>query len=121
MHSFIRYPKPLRTGDKIAVTAPSSGVEESLHVLLREAKDRVTQAGFTVIEGSTIWNQCKGASAPKEERAKELMGFLSDPSINTIIPPWGGEFLIDLLPLIDGKRYGPFHQNGSWDIRTSAR
>jgi muramoyltetrapeptide carboxypeptidase len=97
----IQYPRPLKVGDRIAVTAPSSGVQERFHILLHKARERVTQAGYSVIEGETIWTQNKAASAPKEKRAEELLKFLSDDSISAIIPPWGGQFLIDILPLID--------------------
>jgi muramoyltetrapeptide carboxypeptidase len=101
MSKSIIYPKPLKKGDRIAVTAPSSGVEEHLHILLHQARENVTRAGFTVVEGETIWTENKAASAPKEKRAQELMNFLCDDSISAIIPPWGGQFLIDILPLLD--------------------
>ncbi|WP_044639866.1 S66 family peptidase [Risungbinella massiliensis] len=99
--SIIRYPKPLQIGDQIAVTAPSSGVEKEIHHFLLESRIRLTQAGYNIHEGKTIWNQYKSASAPKEVRANELMDYLTDPSVSAIIPPWGGEFTIDILPLLD--------------------
>ncbi|WP_331871704.1 hypothetical protein [Cohnella abietis] len=34
----IIYPEPLRRGDSIAITAPSSGVENELHHLLEKSK-----------------------------------------------------------------------------------
>lgn len=97
----IQYPKPLLVGDQIAVTAPSSGVEKEIHHFLHEARNRLTQEGYIIREGETIWTQRKSASASKEVRAKELMDFLTDPSISAIIPPWGGEFTIDILPFLD--------------------
>src|SRR5699024_6771917 len=97
----VNYPKPLKTGDKIGVTAPSSGVEEHLHLLLHKAKENVEKAGFKVIAGDTIWTEDKATSAPKEKRAEELISFFEDESISAIIPPWGGQFLMETLPLID--------------------
>ena len=40
-------------------------------------------------------------SAPKEQRAAELVAFLTDPSVAAVVPPWGGETAIDLLDQID--------------------
>jgi muramoyltetrapeptide carboxypeptidase LdcA involved in peptidoglycan recycling len=39
-------------------------------------------------------------SAPASERAAELTRMLVDPAIRAIVPPWGGETAIDLLPLL---------------------
>lgn len=40
-------------------------------------------------------------SAPAQERTDELTGMLLDPEIRAVIPPWGGETGIDLVPLLD--------------------
>lgn len=100
----IRYPKPLQKGDTIGVTAPSSGVEESLHILLTKAKANVETKGYSVVIEETAWNQQKGRSAAKEKRAEELMALLLDDSISAIIPPWGGSFSLEILPLLDWKK-----------------
>lgn len=101
MAQMIRYPKPLRKGETLAVTAPSSGVEEFLHQRLHRARRHVEARGYRVIEGETLWTNDKCVSAPKEVRARELQGFLLDDEVQAIMPPWGGEFAMDILPLID--------------------
>jgi len=45
-------------------------------------------------------------SAPAKERATELTAMLTDPTIRAVIPPWGGELAIDLLPHLDWARIG---------------
>ncbi len=40
-------------------------------------------------------------SAPATDRAAELSAMLVDPKIRAVIPPWGGELAIDLLPHLD--------------------
>src|SRR5437660_3870563 len=40
-------------------------------------------------------------SAPAPARAAELTAMLVDPAIRAVVPPWGGELAIDLLPLLD--------------------
>lgn len=101
----IRFPTPLRPGDRIAVTAPSSGVPEPLRDRLEVALDTLRGRGFEVVVGA-----CLGAdaivSAPACERADELMSFLLDPTIRAVVPPWGGETAIDLLPLLDWEAIG---------------
>jgi muramoyltetrapeptide carboxypeptidase LdcA involved in peptidoglycan recycling len=97
------FPRPLAHGDRIAVTAPSSGVRPAhrprLDVALQSLRDR----GFEVVVG-----ECMSAdqvrSAPKERRAAELVDFLCDPSVAAVVPPWGGELAIDLLDQLDWER-----------------
>ncbi|KGX84446.1 S66 family peptidase [Pontibacillus marinus] len=97
----IKYPKPLQEGDTIAVTAPSSGVEEELHWLLHQAKKHAEEMSFNIVIGDTVWTERKARSTSKEERAEELMNFLLDDQVDVVMPPWGGEFLMQLLPLLN--------------------
>lgn len=92
----IRYPI-LREGAVIGTTAPSSGVEESMHELIREASRRLESEGFKVVAGDTVWTQAKAKSAPAKVRAAELNRMLRDDAIDLIVPPWGGELLIEIL------------------------
>jgi muramoyltetrapeptide carboxypeptidase len=97
----IKYQVHLKKGDTIAVTAPSSGVDEKLHHILYKAKENVEKLGYEVTFGSCLLEQRKCVSAPKEKRASELMSFLLNDEVKLIMPPWGGEFLMDILPLLD--------------------
>lgn len=106
MDKKIIYPQALTRGSTIAITAPSSGVENHLHHLLELARTTIQNLGFNVIEGKTIWSNDKCVSASKEKRANELMNFLQNDNVNAIIPPWGGEFLMDILPLLDWVKLG---------------
>jgi muramoyltetrapeptide carboxypeptidase len=106
MDKKIIYPQALTRGNTIAVTAPSSGVENHLHHLLDLSRTNIQKLGFNVIEGETIWSNDKCVSASKEIRAIEIMNFLQDDNVNAIIPPWGGEFLMDILPLINWEKLG---------------
>lgn len=101
----IIYPgRPLRT---IGVTAPSSGVQKELHPLLQLAKKRQESRGFQVAIGETPWTQQEAKSAPAEKRAGELMEMLTDDSIDLIVPPWGGEMLIEILEHINFNHIKP--------------
>lgn len=114
----IRYPRPLQQGDTIGVTAPSSGVDESLHHLVHHAKHQFEKRGFNVHVDDTVLTQYKAASATKEVRAAKLMEMFNNPDINAIIPPWGGEILLEILPFIDWDKIDPKWILGYSDMST---
>jgi len=95
------FPKPLRAGDLIAITAPSSGVSGPALARLDIVLDHLRSLGYRVVEGKCLRNEYKDASAPREQRAQELMQFLTDPEVSAILPPWGGELASELLEVLD--------------------
>ena len=96
----IRYPAPLRPGDRIGVTSPSSGVADDLWPRFEYAVQCLRDKGFEVVVGE-LNHAPDHTSGPREERAAELMAMLLDPAIRAVVPPWGGETGIDLLDLLD--------------------
>jgi len=96
----IKYPF-LERDATIGVTAPSSGVQVELHDMLKHSCERLELKGFNIICGDTVWTQEKAKSAPAEKRADEFNEMMRDDHINIIIPPWGGELLIEILEKID--------------------
>jgi len=97
----MQYPNPLISGSTIAVTAFSSGVDSPLHLRLDIVLEYLRHLGFNVIEGQCLRENVNHVSAPLKQRAIELMTFLMDDSIDAVMPPWGGEICMDLLPLLD--------------------
>lgn len=97
----IRFPKPLRAGDRVAITAPSSGVSGPDLARLDLVLGHIRSQGFDVVEGDCLRAQYKDASAPREQRAAEFNRFLLDPKISAIFPPWGGELASELLESMD--------------------
>lgn len=91
----IRYPQ--RKIETIGVTAPSSGVAAEDHDILHQAIKRLEGRGFNLKVGETPWTQSEAKSADAEKRAEELMAMLKDPAIDLVMPPWGGELLIEVL------------------------
>jgi muramoyltetrapeptide carboxypeptidase len=96
----ITYPL-LEKGNIIGVTAPSSGVPQELHHLLKEAIVKMEKKEYSVECGKTVWTQHKAKSSVAWERAAELNGMLQDEKISLIMPPWGGQLLVEILDLID--------------------
>lgn len=56
--------------------------------------------GYEVVCGETIWTQNKAKSAPAQVRAAELNQMMQDDQIGIVIPPWGGELLVEILEYI---------------------
>ena len=96
----IHYPLPLQRGDTIGITAPSAGVGPELEARLQFCLSFLRQMGFHVYEGECL-REGGIVSAPAAKRADELMSMLQNDTVQAILPPWGGELLIDLLPLLD--------------------
>lgn len=114
----ILYPKALQLGQKIGITAPSSGVVTELHNLVFESQTQFEKRGYHIEIGETVWTQTKAASATKEKRAKELNEMLQNRDIHAIIPPWGGQILQEILPLIEWDKIEPKWVLGYSDTST---
>ncbi|TKD69366.1 S66 family peptidase [Pseudalkalibacillus hwajinpoensis] len=111
----ISYPI-LTQGATIGVTAPSSGAPVELHKVLTTARDRLESNSYEVLFGETSWTQDKAKSAPAKTRAHEFNKMMSDEQIQIIIPPWGGELLIETLEYIDFDSMKPKWVLGYSDV-----
>ncbi|MCL8026527.1 S66 family peptidase [Nocardioides bruguierae] len=101
MRAPLRFPRPLRPGDTVGVTAPSSGVAPPMVPRLREAVRVVRERGYEVRLGECLLTEGDPVlSAPREARAAELTAMLLDPDVAAVVPPWGGELAIDLLGVL---------------------
>jgi muramoyltetrapeptide carboxypeptidase len=117
----IRYPGPLKKGDKVAITAPSCGVRPAHHARLDLVLKHLRDQGFEVVEGRLLRDWIKHTSGPAEARAQEFTTFWEDESISAIMPPWGGEVLVEILPLLNFERLSacaPKWVSGYSDIST---
>jgi muramoyltetrapeptide carboxypeptidase LdcA involved in peptidoglycan recycling len=100
----MRYPQKLQKGDIIGICAPSAGVPAHLVNRLENAKRNLELLGYSCLETPSVRSNSKCVSADAKTRATEFMSLYENPEVRAIIPPWGGEFLIDMLPLIDFER-----------------
>ncbi|NDZ80786.1 LD-carboxypeptidase [Streptomyces sp. SID10853] len=99
----VRYPRPLRPGDRVGITSPSSGVPDGLRERLNVAVRTIEALGYQVTVGRCM-DGSGHISAPAAKRAQELTSMLTDPGIRAVVPPWGGETAIDLISLLDWDR-----------------
>ena len=84
MAAAVRYPRPLRPGDRVGVTSPSSGVPDILRKRLDVAIRAVEAHGYEVVVGRCM-DGTGHVSAPAGERAAELTDMLTDPGIRAEI------------------------------------
>lgn len=96
----LRFPPPLRPGDRIGVTAPSAGVGGAAALRIDFCVRWLQEQGYDVVVGDCMSGD-SWVSAPKEQRAAELTAMLVDPEVRAIVPPWGGVTAIDLLDQLD--------------------
>jgi muramoyltetrapeptide carboxypeptidase LdcA involved in peptidoglycan recycling len=98
--SVLRFPRPLRPGDRIGVTSPSAGASGDAAARIDFCVAWLRERGFEVEVGDCM-DGTGLTSAPAEQRAAELTRMLADPAIACVVPPWGGETAIDLVDLLD--------------------
>ncbi len=101
----MRFPKLLQKGDTIGICAPSSGAPgEVLSARLDNAIKNIKVLDYNVIETVSVRCNAKCVSTNSETRAAEFMSLYENPDVAAIIPPWGGEFLMDMLPCLDFEK-----------------
>ncbi|GAA4128263.1 LD-carboxypeptidase [Nocardioides fonticola] len=96
----IRYPAPLRPGDRIGVTSPSAGASGAARERIDFCIEQLRADGYDVVVGE-LMDAVGITSGPAQARADELTEMLCDPTIACVVPPWGGETAIDLVDLLD--------------------
>ncbi|MFD1423999.1 S66 peptidase family protein [Laceyella tengchongensis] len=99
----INYPS-FKTDMTIGITAPSSGVPTELHAVLDRSIRRLEERGFHIVCGETAYTQDKAKSALAQKRADVFNRMMGDDQIQAIIPPWGGELLIEILGHVDFEK-----------------
>ena len=98
------YPEALKKNSKIGITGPSGGVHERFSERYNLALNHLIDQGYEIVEGRCLKGEFKHVSGPKHERAEDFMNLWMRDDIDAIIPPWGGELLIEILPLLDFQK-----------------
>ena len=96
------YPKFIKPGDTIGVTATSAGNGDKLHIRkLESAIAQLEEKDYKIVETPDVRTDKNARSAPKKERAIEFMNVITNDNIDAVITARGGEFLIEILPYLD--------------------
>lgn len=92
----IIYPPALKKGATVGITAPSSGISAELQSRVDVCIKQLTVRGFNAEMGKCL--KSSGiVSADVKSRAAELTSMLESSTVEAIVPPWGGELLIEIL------------------------
>lgn len=100
----------------MGITAPSSGVRNDMHEMFKLACSQMESRGYSIVCGDTVWTQDKAKSAPAKQRADEFNTMMQNEQIDIVIPPWGGELLIEILEHVDFDNIQPKWILGYSDI-----
>lgn len=98
-HPIRIFPKKLKKGDVIALTAPAGAIFNSSKILKIKAK--LNGLGFKVVLGETLYKQEGFLAGNDEFRTNELEQFFSDKSIKAIIAMRGGWGCARILDRLD--------------------
>ena len=101
----MKFPKLLQKGDTIGVCAPSSGVSEDFgRARMDNAHIKMRELGYESMETPSVRRKVNFVSADAKTRALEFMSLYENPDVAAIIPPYGGEYLMEMLPYLDFSR-----------------
>ena len=104
------YPKWLKPGDTVGITAPSAGIREEKLEKFDRSLEYIKKEGYQVRETASVRSGLI-ASASGETRGREFMELVEDKDIDMICCAAGGEFLIEMLPFLD---YEKIRENPKW-------
>lgn len=96
------YPKFIKPGDIIGITAPSDGRGEAIDkVRMDNAAKQLSARGFRVVETAHVRNSENGRSCDGKTRAEELKELFADKDCSLIMSASGGDWLYEMLPYVD--------------------
>ena len=108
------YPEFLKEGDKIGVCAPSAPISEEKDKLrFEKGREKLLKKGHDVIFTENVFTKGDyfGRSTDALTKAAEFEELLSNNEVKAIISASGGDFLCEMLPFIDSKK---FKKNPKW-------
>lgn len=93
------YPRFIKPGDTIGITAPSSGVLDKIQSYERSI-GQLNAHGFLCLETENV-RRSGFLSDDKSKRAQQVMELYHNDQVDGIMCAAGGDFLIEILPEID--------------------
>ena len=105
-------PPYLKTGDTIAIVAPS-GILKNRTAEIEKAKALLISWGLAVVIGKHVFNQNNHFSGTDDERCEDFQNALDDPKISAIWSARGGYGAVRILDKLD---FTKFKQHPKWII-----
>ena len=98
----MRYPRNLKKGDYIGVTAPSAGITNQVKLLrLDNVKNNFEKIGYKYLETENVRTDNQGRSSSAKQRAEQFMRLWKDEQVGAIISATGGDFMPEILDELD--------------------
>ena len=94
-------PALLKQGDKIGIVSPARFINPSE---IEGALEWLKQRGFIPILGKHVFDSLNQFAGKDEDRASDIMDFITDPEISCIWSTRGGYGSIRLLPYLSGEK-----------------
>ncbi len=98
------YPKFLKKGAKVGITAPSCGINEEKKPLFLKSLDNLRSYGWELTLTDNVYKCSKIASTPAKVRADEFHSLVEDKEIDMVLAACGGDMLIEMLEHIDYEK-----------------
>jgi len=98
----MKYPKFIKQGDTIGVTAPSEGIIKNFDLIrLNNVKNNINNLGFKYIETDNVRKNNLGRSDIAQNRAEQFMKLWKNNDVSAILMATGGDFLMEILEYLD--------------------
>lgn len=98
------YPKFLKKGARIGITAPSCGISAEKKPLFLKSLDNLRAYGWELMLTDNVYKCGKIASTSGKVRAEELHALIGDKHIDMVLAACGGDMLIEMLEYIDYEK-----------------
>lgn len=106
------YPKCMKQGNYIGVTATSAGFDTEVDLLrLESGIKHFEKLGYPVIVTDNVRSSYKGRSSDGPTRAREFMELFQDPRVRVVIAASGGDYLVEMLSHIN---FEVLKENPKW-------
>ncbi len=105
------YPKFLKVGSRIGITAPSSGVPEEKRQNFELSLSHIKNEGYSVVLTDNVFKTEGIASTSRRVRADEFHSLVENPDIDMVWSASGGDMLIEMLECLD---YEKIKANPKW-------
>lgn len=107
------FPKFLKKGDLIGVTAPSYGITDPVEQKrFKNGVKNLGERGYSVKFTDNVFTADEtGLSSDAKTRAGQFMELVTDGDVSAIISAAGGNFLMEMLPFVD---FDAVKKNPKW-------
>ena len=100
------FPKYIKKGDTIGVTATSGGITNELkRKRFANATEQLKNKGYNVVATENVYtSDFRGCSSSGRERGRQFNSLLDNDKVSCIISAAGGDYLMEMLEYVDFEK-----------------